>query len=209
MIIKQNRIIGIDIDDTITDSSEAFIRYARKYNEENGIIFPIDITQMELSKAFGWNNNNHLEFLETYLKMLLKEVKPKEDAVDVIKMLKDEGFKIILITARHERELEDPYEFTKEWLRDKNIHYDKLIVNCKKKELACMENGVEVFIDDSIKNCMDVYRELHIPVMLFNSRYNKDEKCQGINRVYSWNEVYTRIKELYMRIRDIEDDIER
>lgn len=70
--------IGIDIDDTITDLSCIFLKYARKYNQENRIDFSIDKTQWDLDKAFGWNQKNYIDFSKKYLKKLLNEAKPKK-----------------------------------------------------------------------------------------------------------------------------------
>lgn len=195
---KRKKItIGIDLDDTISNSNEIFLKYARIYNEEKNLNFPIDENQWDLSRAFGWNDNNYKELREKYLKTLLNEAKTKENAENVIKKLKNEGHEIIIITARHEEELGDPYDFTKAWLESNNIYFDKLIVNSQEKEVDCLENNVEVFIDDSFKNCINVYKKLHIPVFLFDSRYNKHNSYPDIERIYSWDEVYSKIKNIF------------
>ena len=201
MIKRKN--IGIDIDDTITNSSEVFIKYAKQYNKEHGIEFRIDTTQLDVSKAFGWSDDNYKEFVKTYLKEILTEAQPKEYAIDVIKRLQDEGHRIILITARHERELDDPYIFTKRWLELNNVNYDKLIVNSKKKAISCLENGVEIYIDDNYRNCMETYKELHIPVFLFDTVYNKN------NKISSWPELYLKIKKICRESQSREEDTER
>ena len=188
--------IGIDLDDTISNSNELFLKYAKLYNEEKKINFPIDETQFDLDKSFGWNADNYKEFCEKYLKTLLKETEAKENAVEVIKELKKEGYEIIIITARHEDELGNTYSFTKRWLEAKHICFDKLIVNSRKKEIDCLENNVEVFIDDNLKNCINVYNKLHIPVFLFDSIYNKHDSYPNIERIYSWDEAYKKIKKV-------------
>ena len=63
-------IIGIDIDDTITDLSDIFLKYATLFNKENEIDFKIDKTQWDLDKAFGWNNDDFMKFSKKYLKIL-------------------------------------------------------------------------------------------------------------------------------------------
>jgi len=193
---KKRITIGLDLDDTISNSNELFIRYARLYNEEKKINFPIDETQWDLDKSFGWNDNNYKEFCEMYLKTLLNEAETKKNAVERINGLKNEGYEIIIITARHEDELGNPYEFTKKWLDAKQIYYDKLIVNSQKKEEDCFKNNVEIFIDDSIKNCINVYNKLHIPVFLFDSMYNGHDSYPNIERIYSWDEAYSKIKNI-------------
>ena len=189
-------IIGIDIDDTITDLSDIFLKYATLYNKENEIDFKIDKTQWDIDKAFGWNNDDFMKFSKKYLEILLNEAKPKKGCVDVINKLREDGNKIIIITARNNEELINPYEFTKNWLELNNIGFDKLIVNSNKKEEDCINNKIDVFIDDRPENCENVYKKLHIPVFLFDSVYNTNDKNSLIERVFSWEEVYLKIRSI-------------
>lgn len=189
-------IIGIDIDDTITDLSDIFLKYATLYNKENEIDFKIDKTQWDLDKAFGWNNDDFMKFSKKYLEILLNEAKPKKDCVNVINKLRENGHKIVIITARNSEELIDPYEFTKNWLELNNIGFDKLVVNSNKKEEDCINNKIDVFIDDRPENCENVYKKLHIPVFLFDSVYNTNDNNSLIERVFSWEEVYSKIRSI-------------
>ena len=189
-------IIGIDIDDTITDLSDIFLKYATLYNKENEIDFKIDKTQWDIDKAFGWNNDDFMKFSKKYLEILLNEAKPKKGCVDVINKLREDGHKIVIITARNSEELIAPYEFTKNWLELNNIGFDKLVVNSNKKEEDCINNKIDVFIDDRLENCEKVYEKLHIPVFLFDSVYNTNDKNSLIERVFSWEEVYSKIRSI-------------
>lgn len=188
--------IGIDIDDTITNSSEVFIEYARLYNKENKINFEIDTTQLDQSKAFGWNKKNQIEFTNKYLPMILTNAKPPKNVVAIINKLREDGNKILFITARNDKETENVYEITENWLVSNNIQYDKLIVDSKNKEVDCSNNNVDIFIDDSIRNCENVYSALKIPVFLFNSNYNTNYYHSQIERVFNWDELYTKINDI-------------
>ena len=44
-----------------------------------------------------------------------------------------------------------------------------------------------------IYHCENVYSNLKIPVLLMNSRYNKDYENPNIKRVYNWKEIYNEI----------------
>lgn len=193
---KKNITIGIDLDDTISSSNEMFIKYAKLYNKEKKINFKIDETQWDLDKSFGWNDNNYKEFCKQYLRTLLNEAEIKYNAAEKINKLKKEGYKIIIITSRNEKELNDMYSFTEKWLKNHNINYDKLIINSLQKEEECLKNKVNIFIDDNIKNCMNVYKKLQIPVFLFDGLYNTNDKYSNIERVYSWDEIYLKIKNI-------------
>ena len=191
---KKNITIGIDLDDTISSSNEMFIKYAKLYNKEKKINFKIDETQWDLDKSFGWNDNNYKEFCKQYLRTLLNEAEIKYNAAEKINKLKNEGYKIIIITSRNEKELNDMYSFTEKWLKNHNINYDKLIINSLQKEEECLKNKVNIFIDDNMKNCMNVYKKLQIPVFLFDGLYNTNDKYSNIERVYSWDEIYLKIR---------------
>lgn len=193
---KKNITIGIDLDDTISSSNEMFIKYAKLYNKEKKINFKIDETQWDLDKSFGWNDNNYKEFCKQYLRTLLNEAETKYNAAEKINKLKNEGYKIIIITSRNEKELNDMYSFTEKWLKNHNINYDKLIINSLQKEEECLKNKVNIFIDDNMKNCINVYKKLQIPVFLFDGLYNTNDKYSNIERVYSWDEIYLKIKNI-------------
>lgn len=173
-----------------------FIKYAKLYNKEKKINFKIDETQWDLDKSFGWNDNNYKEFCKQYLRTLLNEAEIKYNAAEKINKLKNEGYKIIIITSRNEKELNDMYSFTEKWLKNHNINYDKLIINSLQKEEECLKNKVNIFIDDNMKNCMNVYKKLQIPVFLFDGLYNTNDKYSNIERVYSWDEIYLKIKNI-------------
>ena len=121
--------VGIDIDDTITNSSDVFVKYARIYNEIHNITYKINTTELDQNKAFGWSIDNQKEFASQYLKQILIEATAYKDAVEVIKIIKKLGCNIFLITARKDSEFSGMYVFTKQWLIENNIAFDKLIVN--------------------------------------------------------------------------------
>jgi len=185
--------IGIDIDDTITNSSEVFVKYAIKYNKEKKINYPIDTTTLDQEKAFGWNNNNKKEFASLYLKKILREANPHQDVVKVIRKLKDSGHKIFFITARTDEEVLGVYDFTREWLLNNNIYFDKLIVNSVDKVNICKANHINVFIDDNYETCKNVFEELNIPVLMFQTKYNEIFSDFNFECVKNWEEILYKI----------------
>lgn len=183
--------IGIDIDDTITNSSDVFIEYAKKYNEENNIHYDIDNTTLDTKKSFGWNNQNQIEFAEKYLKKILQTVSSKSDSVEIINKLKKEGHEIYFITARKDKEINgNIFELTENWLKQNNYEYDLLITESKDKLGACIENSIDVFIDDSYSNCKLINDLMKIHVLLFTTRYNSNVKDDSLIRVKDWVEIY-------------------
>ena len=183
--------IGIDIDDTITYSSDTFLEYAKKYNKEKKIDFEINDNTLDVKLSYGWNDKNLKEFLSKYLTTVLENTDPKEDAIEIINRLKRDGNQIYFITARGYKEIDgDMYEVTKKWLDKHKFKYDQLIINCKVKLEECIKNKIDVFIDDSYSHCKSIKEELNIPVYLFKTRYNIDIDDKSIKKVNNWFEIY-------------------
>lgn len=187
--------IGIDIDDTITNSSIIFIKYAIEYNKKYKIEHKIDTTQLDHNKAFGWNKIDQKRFLKEYLSKIFDEVTPNKNSVWAINNLKKQGNKIYFITARNEKEAKDTYTITKKWLVKNRINYDELIINCFNKSDICKEKNVDIFIDDNFDNCLKVYNENKIKVFMFNTNYNIKYNSDNIVRVFDWMDIYNKIKE--------------
>ena len=155
--------IGIDIDDTLTDVKEELIEAGEKYARSLGKDIKVD-------KNFEDKNNNGNKWQEMFqfnyeeLKYFLKDIqesitnkaKPRENVVEIINKLKNDGNEIIIITARDSEFHDDPYKYSKDWLDKNNIYYDKLVVNARNKEDACIEEKIDLFIDDSKSNCLNV-----------------------------------------------------
>lgn len=191
-------IIGIDIDDTISDTYGCIFPYAQKYTTEdlNKNIEIIDkdcFNHMYYSTAHDWNEKEHKEFLDKYYQTILLNIKPKLFAVETINELKKQGHKIILITARFPSDKFDIEELTIQWLKDNKINYDELIVNVQDKVEVARKKQIDIFVDDSIRNCekvSEVQIETFIMDTIINVNYNNDK----IKRIYSWPHFYQEIK---------------
>jgi len=181
--------IGIDIDDTITNSSEVFVKYAKIYNQIHNITYKINSCELDQSKAFGWSIDNQKEFANQYLKQILKEAVPNKDSVEVIKKIKKLGCNIILITARKDSEIFGMYDFTKQWLIENHIEFDKLIINCDDKLKECTNNSVKIFIDDNYITCKKIFDSKKTLVLLYETNYNKMYDDLELVKVKNWNEI--------------------
>lgn len=185
--------IGIDLDDTITKTDEILFKYAKMYNEEEKILFKINRGEWDWNKAFGWDEEKCETFFSRYLKKIFEEAEIKENAKEKINALKDDGNKIIIITARDTKSLKEVHKVCENWLINNKLNVDKIVVDGEDKAQKCLENKIDIFIDDNVYNCESVYKNLKIPVLLMNSRYNKEYQNPNIKRVYNWNEIYNEI----------------
>ena len=190
--------IGIDIDDTLTDVKDELIKAGENYARSLGKDIKVD-------KNFEDKNNNGNKWQEMFqfnyeeLKYFLKDIqesitnkaKPREDVVEVINKLKNDGNEIIIITARDSEFHDDPYKYSKDWLDKNNIYYDKLVVNARNKEDTCIEEKIDLFIDDSESNCLKVNKAGIKTIRVCNEIENNNSNLICFN---NWNDIYSYIQ---------------
>ena len=194
--------IGIDIDDTISETFEILLPYAQKYTiEELKRDATIDfnkkcVNHYYIEEMFNWSKEESISFWEEYIKEMLENVNVKTFAQDTIKNLKENGNNIFLITARWNTPKNNVEETTIKWLEDNNIVYDKLFINAEanRKVQIVKENNIDIFIDDSYENCKDVSEKTNAKVFMMNTRVNEKFLLQNIKRVYSCSEIEHLIK---------------
>ncbi len=103
--------IGIDIDDTITDTFDFLMKYVAEY-------FNLDINYLRKNN-FSYNNLHlncrkyEFEFAKKTYAKLLPSIPLKKDVSEYIRKIKDLGHKIIIITARDNNLYDAPYDSTK------------------------------------------------------------------------------------------------
>ena len=180
--------IGLDIDDTITNTAELlqkyiseYFGYSLEYMKENHIDYNLlTHTKPEEMKVFG---------VKTY-ERVLKQVTVKEHARETIDYFRSQGHKIILITAREKPEYSNAEQFTKEEMELLHINYDKLVCT-RDKRGTCIENNVDVFIDDLITNVATTDGAVEHQLVM-TTDYNARQECPYL-RVNNWDEIKTLI----------------
>jgi len=191
-------IIGIDIDDTITDTYEVMVNYAQEFTVDVLKREPIIRENSSCIDHFytkflhNWKSGEDEEFLEAYYEQIIKNVKPKTLAVKYLRKLQEEGNKIVLITARWTSDKFDVEKLTQEWIKKNGIPSDKLIINAENKLVAANQENIDVFVDDSYKNC-EMVSSIGVKVYLMDTRINRGLNNEKIERVYSWPHLYMKL----------------
>lgn len=179
-------IIGIDIDDTLTNSKEIekdlWIEYVKKYPKEgyNGNL-PSDINTFGIKyiEKFWDIYREPISFKSTY----------KKDCSKVLHKLKDEGYTLCVITSRPENKYYNLINRQKQSFIDNDIPIDILFTDIREKAKFCKKNNIDLLIDDSI-NHIEECNKLGIKTILFNDI----PEYKGI-QTDNWNELYNIIKE--------------
>lgn len=193
--IGGNVRIGIDVDNIITDTVSVVKQYCKKYHDE--VIkrnTPMKENGFASYNLYDWTKEENDEFCIKYLQEIVLQAKVKENAKEVIKRLKQEGHYICIITARTEPYFKNPYEITEKFLIENGIEYDKLVVGTMDKKQVCMENHIDIMLDDEPQYIIPI--ALLIPVITFDVVYNKECEGNNIIKVKTWDEAYTVIKQI-------------
>jgi uncharacterized protein len=188
------KTIGIDFDDILLNFSDAFIvfhnsRYGTTHKRE-------DITSFYLEEVWGVSFEEiHKRLHEFYRSEEHKNASPIIGSIEAITELAKNNV-LHIVTA-------SPEEIKQEiriWLGKhypdvfKDIHYTRKSLfdkSSRKKAEICAEQGIEVFIDDSLHNAADLSSN-GIPVFLLDTSWNKGEVNPLVTRVYSWDEILKR-----------------
>jgi len=197
--------IGIDIDDTLTETSGALVAYAQLFNcEINKDTFIPKELVAEINNSenidvyMGWNKEQNAEFQIKYVNFLFEHVPFKPLAAEILKKLVGDGHKIFVISAR-DTETEynrDAYKLTEKLFKKNKVNYFKLITDCEDKPQACIDNKIDLFIEDRYQICESLCAG-GIRAFLMTSPHNINfDEPAGITRVHSWPDVYYRIKQL-------------
>lgn len=182
--------IGIDIDDTITETSKFLMPYVAEY-------FSIDMNYL-LKNNICYNNlpkeykEKEIEFGKSTFEKVLLDVTLKQNAKEIIDKLKAEKNKIIIITARDKTIYDDPFGFTSKQLNKLGIKYDKLFCSFNKRQI-CIDEKIDLFIDDCTDNLSKV-EDVVGKVLLFNTKTNIEQN-NNFTRVNSWEEIYKYISD--------------
>ncbi len=179
--------IGIDIDDTISSTHFVLMKYAYKYNLEYGNKPLLKYNTNDFSQVFGWNPEEVNSYFRTYYLTALQEIEPKYGAREALTMLRKMGHEIVFITIRNDRECNGENEarrLTEEWLKKYGIPYDELHVDIHDKKEFCREHGIDVFMDDSVKNVLAV-NELGIKTFIAMNVFNLDFENEQISKIYN------------------------
>lgn len=191
--------IGIDIDDTISLTYEATFPRAEKFVKN---VLKREL-ELDYSKAFDHHfiktvfkiTEEEMDlFWKENLEEILNEVEPKKNVAKIINKLKEEGHKIILITARWNSDYANSEKISEKWLEKHGIQYDKMFIGLENKAPKALEEKIDLFIDDSIRNYKEV-SSVGIKSLLFKSEVNsRNEESKKLDMVNSWDEIYDRIK---------------
>lgn len=167
--------IGVDLDDTIFCTNQQFKKYQVEYLRKH------KIKEEEL-----WENRHYrVDYIKNNISTIFSDVKLKDNCVEILNRLAKDGHEIYIVTARKNDYCDDMYRFTKKSLEKFEIPYAKLVLTEKYKLESCIENEIDLMIDDSKYVCDELKSK--VKTILFD---DQGKHLEYQNRVSNWEEIY-------------------
>ena len=163
--------IGIDIDNTITNTSD----YIKKMLVKNNL--------SELSSDF---DNYTKEELVKYDKLIRNNIEDimincdlNKEAKEVIEKLYQKH-EIYLITARSNYFSNKLYQITLDYLKKHGILFHELLFGYEEKREVCLEKQIDIMLDDNVK-VMESLNNTNIRNILFQTEHNKEYRGEFVS----------------------------
>lgn len=174
--------IGIDIDGVIADSQPVIIK---KLNDYFGSSYALeDFVNFDPRKMFGMDRRQLDAIIMDRELEIIEEALPIPGAIETIGHL-SRSYGIYLISARTPVYKKQ----TEKWLDRHNItRHGLTLLGQHDKRAACNDITVELFIEDSFNNALQL-SSCGIPVLLMDATYNRKKLPDMVTRVYSWQEI--------------------
>ena len=191
--------IGIDIDGVLTDIEQWQLDYGSKVVFEQYHKEIINSDGYDIKEIFNVERNLDDDFWRKYLFEYSIKEPARKFSDEVTNKLTEDGNEIYIITARFLTDKEDENgrkmrDIVINWLKKYNIDYDKIIFSPEEKLDICLDNNIDLMIEDKVDNINTISEK--IPVICFDARYNKECKGKNIYRCYSWYDIYAKIQNI-------------
>ncbi len=198
--------IGVDIDGVLNYRQEFVMAYGTKYCVERGLPAIRDPKAHGLKDMLGLSQEERNEFWRKYAKYQMWVWPAQCMAAEVIRKLRAEGHEIYIVTGRNNDDMlvddmpaDNWEEVTEDWLRENDIEYDSIEFHRGRpapydKGTYCAEQGIDVMIED-LPEYLETL-EGKTRVMIYDQPYNQTVEMSGAERVYSWYDVYDKIKRM-------------
>lgn len=181
--------IGIDIDDTLTNTRENQEKYWQEYIKK----YPKDGYTSELPLTINDFGDEYIQlFWDEYREELSFKSSYKENAATILKKLKDEGYNLCVVTARRVSKCPDLHNKIKKAFQENNIPIDTIYSDTTDKGLFCKEHGIDILIDDCLNHINSATNNNVVGIL-----FNKADSYSGYQTT-NWLEIYniiTKIKE--------------
>ncbi|MBU5213434.1 hypothetical protein [Heyndrickxia oleronia] len=173
---------GIDIDGTVTHPDSLIPYINDKYHLKLTLE---DITEYELTNVINIPPKEFYEWFTESEPIIYSESPLAIGAKEVLTKWKEQ-FQLFFISARSSHLL----DVTEKWFNKNDLHYHHIeLIGSHHKIETAKKYEVDLFMEDKHDNAVMIHEELGIPVILFDTPYNRDSIPEGVIRVKNWYEA--------------------
>ena len=131
-------VIGIDIDDTFVQTNKRALEIIENEKIDEKVEYYEQLSDLS-------------DFIHKYFKEIVYTAEIFDGAKEAIELIRNQGNKIVFVSSRAFQSGADTEEDTIEYLRRNKIKYDAIYLKKTEKLGVCMQEKIDVFIDDKEK----------------------------------------------------------
>lgn len=189
--------IGVDLDGVTFDTEKLYRVCTELYEildlKKNNIK---DNHDLMFQQRYNWTEAETKGFVDKYHEYIVRNANFMPGAKEVLKLLKADGHKLILITSRGNNGEEKYIKITEEIFKENDFEiFDKYYWGITDKEKICKEENIDLMIDDYNENCLKIANEGIKTIYLKDSPSYEIRNNEHIITLYNWGEIYRFIKE--------------
>lgn len=190
----EEKIIGFDIDDTMTDVEsyeynmlQEWCEHVEKCGRYTGVINRSSVTFEGRYPNLDYMQQKR--FLDWYFPKQVNEAPFRKYVKELFDMLHEKGYKVYIITRRDSL-YDGKYtgammkEDTITRFKNEGINYDRIFFACTNKLKTMEENNVDILVDDSPMNLMQVSTKR--PAIVITTSYNTGLVGRNIYRIHDF-----------------------
>lgn len=179
--------IGIDIDGVLLDTENYFRAYGELYDIDNfnkGVLYP---EKLRMQERMGWTIEIFEKFVTDCMYDIMREAPLMPCVKEVLSRLRQMGHKLIVISARGSfTDVEKDIALDR--FRKDGLEFDKICFT-QNKLPACIENNIDVMIDDSAINVVPL-SEGGVKCLYLREKFMPAIDNENVIEVDNWGEIF-------------------
>jgi uncharacterized protein len=173
---------GLDIDGTVTCPT-SFIPYLNESFGKN--LSLTDITEYNLTTILGISEQEFWNWMINHEAKIYTNC-PRSTGVETILNNWKEKHELYYISARGDHLLDITYK----WFNEHQLPYEHIELIGKHNKIETIKKyHIDIFFEDKHDNACEISEECHIPVILFDTPYNRMSTPKNVIRVKDWTEA--------------------
>jgi uncharacterized HAD superfamily protein len=179
---KEQKVCSVDLDGVLVSYPDCWVSWV---NLNQHTAFK-DLNEMKSKLPY----NKYRELKKDYRVCGVKASLPAvKDAALFIKTLQDNGFKVIILTARPYRQYREIYDYTMQWLESNSIKPNGIIWEEEKHWTVLREFPYLRFMVEDNATIANQCASLGYKVYLLNNQYNQQPLENCCQRVFSLKDI--------------------